>query len=69
MAQLTGEERDAHAEYHVLYEDGDGGWYTAQEEVQVGTRTVNVPEQSHMETVVVKEAWEEKVLVREAGWY
>ena len=69
LAQLTGEERDAHAEYHVLYEDGDGGWYTAQEEVQVGTRTVNVPEQSHMGTVVVKEAWEEKVLVREAGWY
>ena len=37
--------------------------------VQVGTKTVNVPEQSHYETVVVKEAWTEKVLVKEAGWY
>lgn len=27
------------------------------------------PEQGHYETVVVKEAWTEKVLVREAGWY
>ena len=41
----------------------------AIEQVQVGTRTVEVPEQSHMETYIVKEAWTEKVLVKEAGWY
>ena len=37
--------------------------------VQVGTRTVNVPEESHYETKIVKEAWTEKKLIREAGWY
>lgn len=47
--------------------------------VQTGTKTVTVPEQSHYETkvvkeawnetVVVKEAWTEKILIKEAGWY
>ena len=46
----------------------EGGRYH-DDYVQVGTKTVNVPEQSHMETVVVREAWTEQVLVREAGWY
>ena len=64
----TQAERDQHAINHVL-NGGDGGWHTAQEQVQVGTRTVDVPEKSHYETVVVKEAWTEKVLVKEAGWY
>ena len=68
LAQLSEDERDEHAIAHVLA-GGDGGWYTATEQVQVGTRTVEVPEQSHMETYIVKEAWTEKVLVKEAGWY
>ena len=69
ISQLGSQEaRDAHAEAH-MDEGGDGGWYTATEQVQVGTRTVEVPEQSHMETYIVKEAWTEKVLVKEAGWY
>ena len=68
LAQLTQDEAYEHSEAHVLA-GGDGGWYSTTEEVQVGTRTVNVPEQSHMETVVVKEAWTEQVLVKEAGWY
>lgn len=38
-------------------------------EVQVGTKTVTVEEKGHWETQVVKEAWDEKVLVREAGYY
>ena len=59
---------DAHSEAHVLA-GGDGGWYSTTEQVQVGTETITVPEQSHMETVVVKEAWTERILVREAGWY
>lgn len=37
--------------------------------VQVGTKTVEVPEEGHWETKVVKEAWTEKVLVKEAGYY
>lgn len=39
------------------------------QQVQVGTETITVPEQGHYETQVVKEAWTEKVLVKEAGWY
>ncbi len=69
LTLATQAERTAHSKNHVLNEGGDGGWYTAQEEVQVGTRTVTVPEEYHMETVVTKEAWTEKVLVKEAGWY
>ena len=69
ISQLGSQEaRDAHAEAH-MDEGGDGGWYSTTEQVQVGTKTVNVPEKSHMETVVVKAAWTEKVLVKEAGWY
>lgn len=69
LSQLSQSERTAHSKNHVLNEGGDGGWYTATEQVQVGTKTVNVPEQSHYETKVIKEAWTEKVLVKEAGWY
>ena len=68
LAQLSSDERYAHSEAHVLA-GGDGGWYSTTEQVQVGTKTVSVPEKSHMETVVVKAAWTEKVLVKEAGWY
>lgn len=68
LAQLSEDEAYNHSETHVLA-GGDGGWYTATEQVQVGTKTVNVPEQSHYETKVIKEAWTEKVLVKEAGWY
>ena len=32
-------------------------------------KTVNVPEESHYETKIVKEAWTEKKLIRAAGWY
>lgn len=62
------EERIAHANMHIDA-GGDGGWYSTTEQVQVGTETITVPEQSHMETVVVKEAWTERILVRETGWY
>ena len=68
LLQLSADERYAHAEAH-MDEGGDGGWYSTTEQVQVGTKTVNVPEKSHMETVVVKAGWTEKVLVKEAGWY
>ena len=68
LAQLTQDEAYEHSEAHVLA-GGDGGWYSTTEQVQVGTKTVTVPEQSHMETVVIKEAWTEQVLVKEAGWY
>lgn len=55
-----------HMKEHALA--GEGGRYH-DDYVQVDSKTVTVPEQSHMETVTVKEAWTERVLVREAGWY
>lgn len=55
-----------HMKAHAIAREG--GRYR-DEYVQVGTRTVEVPEESHTETIVVKEAWSEKVLVKEAGWY
>ena len=51
-------------------ENGNSGSYRVENrQVQVGTKTVTVEEKGHWETQVVKEAWDEKVLVREAGYY
>ena len=59
---------DAHMEAHAL--SGDGASYGVQlRQVQTGMKTVSVPEQGHYETQTVKEAWTEKKLIREAGWY
>ncbi|MGN0455015.1 MAG: hypothetical protein ACI4G1_07565 [Ruminococcus sp.] len=48
---------------------GKGSYRNEPRKVQVGTKTVEVPEKGHYETVVVQEAYDEQVLVREAGWY
>lgn len=49
---------------------GEGsGYHNDTRKVQVGTNTVNVPEEGHYEKKLVKAAWDEKVLVKEAGWY
>lgn len=53
------------AEHEAKGEQADGGCATTQVLVKIET----TPEQGHYETVVVKEAWTEKVLVQEAGWY
>ncbi len=37
--------------------------------VQVGTEIVTVPEEYHYETIIIKEAWTETVIIKEAGWY
>ena len=66
---------DTNGEYesHILdvFDNyGIGHSYSVEDrEVQVGTKTVSVPAEGHYETVVVKEAWVEKILVRPAGWY
>ncbi len=49
--------------------DCNSSYTNKKVEVQVGTKTVSVPEEGHWETKVVKEAWTEKKLVREAGYY
>lgn len=55
--------------FDEMMNGGKGSYRVAPVEIQVGTETITVPEQGHYETQVVKEAWTEKVLVREAGWY
>lgn len=57
-----------HCVEHLL-NGGKGSYHDEWVEVQVGTKTVTVPEQGHYETKIVKEAWTEKKLVKEAGYY
>ncbi len=57
--------KEHEAEHEASGEQADGGCFTTQVVVKIET----TPEQGHYETVLVKEAWTEKVLVREAGWY
>lgn len=58
----------SHSKNHAL--KGENGAYSNKKvEVQVGTKTVTVPEEGHWETKIIKEAWTEKKLVREAGYY
>ncbi|MGN0453678.1 MAG: hypothetical protein ACI4G1_00700, partial [Ruminococcus sp.] len=59
-------------EEHLIWElenGGRGSYHSEKRQIQVGTKTVEVPEKGHYETVVVQEAYDEQVLVREAGWY
>ena len=66
--QMSNEERDEHMYQHILNGEPDG-YHSGYTTVQTGTKTVNVPEESHYETKIVKEAWTEKKLIRAAGWY
>ena len=66
--RMTNEERDEHMVQHILNGEPDG-YHSGYTTVQTGTKTVNVPEESHYETRIVKEAWTEKKLIRAAGWY
>ena len=60
--------RKKHLIAHI--EAGESGSYHVEERrVQTGTKTVKVPEKGHWEKRIVKPAWTEKKLVREAGWY
>ena len=58
----------AHSKEHAL--NGImGSYHNDVRKIQVGTNTVNVPEKGHYEKRLVKAAWDEKILVKEAGWY
>lgn len=62
------ENRTEHGRNHML--NGENSSYHDEwREIQVGTKTVTVDEKGHWETQVVKEAWDEQVLIREAGYY
>ena len=57
-------------ESHGIYEiksGHTGSYHNEWRDIQVGTKTI--PEKGHWEKKVVKPAWTEKRLVREAGWY
>lgn len=67
MDDWSYDEIESHAmEHHRKGEPN--GWGSGYVDEPV-TETKTVPEQGHYETRVIKEAWTEKVLVREAGWY
>ena len=55
--------------YNHMINGENASYHDEWREVQVGTKKVTVPEEGHYETQTVKEAWTEKVLVREAGYY
>ena len=59
---------DDHIYNHMINKE-NGSYRVDTVNVQVGTKTVEVPEKGHWETKVVKEAWTEKVIVKEAGYY
>ncbi|MEE1280905.1 MAG: hypothetical protein UHK60_01440 [Acutalibacteraceae bacterium] len=61
-------ELSVHGKSHML--NGENFSYRSEtREIQVGTKTVTVEEKGHWETQVVNEAWDEQVLIREAGYY
>ncbi len=66
-ADITDNET-SHMKAHIRAHEGSGSHVTT-EYVQTGTKTVNVPAETHTEQQLVKEAWTEKILVKEAGWY
>lgn len=66
LDEMSVDEMTSHLIAHIDVGE-NAGYYFGN--VQVGTKTVTVDEEGHYETRVVKEAWTEKVLVREAGYY
>ena len=57
-----------HGKSHML--NGENfSYHDEWREIQVGTKTITVEEKGHWENQVVKEAWDEQVLIREAGYY
>lgn len=57
-----------HGKSHML--NGENfSYHDEWREIQVGTKTITVEEKGHWENQVVKEAWDEQVLIKEAGYY
>ena len=61
-------ELSTHGKSHML--NGENFSYRNEwTNIQVGSTTITVEEKGHWETQVVKEAWDEQVLIKEAGYY
>ena len=65
---LSQKEISAHMKQHALKGE-NAGWHSGTKNIQVDTKIVEASEQGHYETRIIKEAYDEKVLVKEAGWY
>ncbi len=68
ISHLSQDELDEYIK-NLLLSGQSGQWYTDTKEIQVDTETIVVDEVGHWEQKLVKEAYTEKVLVREAGYY
>lgn len=62
------EGRIEHSKNHIM--NGENSSYRNEKvKFQTGTETITVPEEGHYETKIVKEAYTEKKLIKEAGYY
>lgn len=72
ICNTCGEEITGHTSEHMFahMDKGENGSYRIEtvDEI-VGYEQVEVPEKGHYETKVINEAYTEKRLVQEAGWY
>ncbi|WP_440452909.1 hypothetical protein [Ruminococcus intestinalis] len=72
ICNTCGEEITGHTSEHMFahMDKGENGSYRIETvDVIVGYEQVEVPEKGHYETKVINEAYTEKRLVQEAGWY
>lgn len=60
---------DSHFKEYMFTDNPHGGYHVVSEKIQVSTKTITVPEQGHYETKIIKEAYTEKKLIKEAGYY
>jgi len=76
---LNDKERKAHLTWEVKENGGSGSYHAEEQQVQVGTKTVEdgywkeayteTVKKAYDEEVSANDNWDKKVLVRKAGWY
>lgn len=76
---LNDKERKAHLTWEVKENGGSGSYHAEEQQVQVGTKTVEdgywkeayteTVKKAYDEEVSANDNWDRKVLVKEAGWY
>ena len=52
LTELSQNEVSAHMKFHALKGE-NAGWHSSMIQIQIGTKTVNVPEQSHYENQTI----------------
>lgn len=67
-ADITNADIGEHCVEHAE-NGGRGSYHVDVIKKQVGTKTVEEPEQGHYETKIVTQSYDEQVLVKEAGYY